>query len=366
MEVWVIKIGTSIIRGSEKNSTEKVIKSICESISDFISKENKVVIVTSGAVGLGCKKLSLKNRPNELSHLQAIAAIGQVNLMTLYEKEMNKFKKNIAQILITKADFNTRKSFKNASKTLKKLIDLNVIPIVNENDTIANEELKYGDNDTLSALVALAINAKKLILLTDINNLYSKDPKENIDATPIREVHDDIQLKEIKSSNINSNNLGDLKRGWGTGGITTKLIAAEIATKGGVTVQLADGRDNQNLKKIFNNEKIGTIFYPCDKPIGNKKSWLSHAIQSVGDIIVDDGACFAIQNKGASLLLVGIINTIGNFSANQPVRILNKDEKQVAKGITSMSSDSITSILNNKIKKSSSQIVVHRDVLVLS
>ena len=218
----------------------------------------------------------------------------------------------------------------------------------------------------MSALVALAINAKKLILLTDINNLYSKDPKENIDATPIREVHDDIQLNEIKSSNINSNNIGDLKRGWGTGGITTKLIAAEIATKGGVTVQLADGRDNQNLKKIFNNEKIGTIFYPCDKPIGNKKSWLSHAIQSVGDIIVDDGACFAIQNKGASLLLVGIINTIGNFSANQPIRILNKDEKQVAKGITSMSSDSINSILHNKIKKSSSQIVVHRDVLVLS
>ena len=210
------------------------------------------------------------------------------------------------------------------------------------------------------------INAKKLILLTDINNLYSKDPKENIDATPIREVHDDIQLNEIKSSNINPNNFGDLKRGWGTGGITTKLIAAEIATKGGVTVQLADGRDNQNLKKIFNNEKIGTIFYPCDKPIGNKKSWLSHAIQSVGDIIVDDGACFAIQNKGASLLLVGIINTIGNFSANQPIRILNKDEKQVAKGITSMSSDSINSILHNKIKKSSSQIVVHRDVLVLS
>ncbi len=214
--------------------------------------------------------------------------------------------------------------------------------------------------------MALAINAKKLILLTDINNLYSKDPKENIDATPIREVHDDIQLNEIKSSNINSNNIGELKRGWGTGGITTKLIAAEIATKGGVTVQLADGRDNQNLKKIFNNEKIGTIFYPCDKPIGNKKSWLSHAIQSVGDIIVDDGATFAIQNKGASLLLVGIINTIGNFSANQPVRILNKDEKQVAKGITSMSSDSIKSILHNKIQKSTSQIVVHRDVLVLS
>ena len=366
MKVWVVKIGTSIIRGSDKNSTEKVIRSLCKSISNFTSKGNKVVIVTSGAVGLGCKKLSYQNRPNELSHLQAIAAIGQVNLMTLYEKEMNKFNKNIAQILITKADFNTRKSFKNASKTLRKLIDLDVIPIVNENDTIANEELKYGDNDTLSALVALALNANKLILLTDINNLYSKDPKKNLDATPIKEVHDDIQLKEIKSSNINSKNNGKNIRGWGTGGITTKLIAAEIATKGGVTVQLADGRDNKNLMRIFDNEKIGTIFYPCDNPIGNKKSWLSHAIQSVGDIVLDDGACYAIKNKGASLLIVGIISTIGNFAANQPVRILNKEKKQIAKGITSMSSDTLNSILSNKIKKSQSQIVVHRDVLVLS
>ena len=365
MELCVIKIGTSILRGSKEKSTDDVIRGLCETINNFISKGNKIVIVTSGAVGLGCKKLSLKNRPYELSHLQAIAAIGQVNLMALYEKEMNRFKINIAQILITKADFNTRKSFENASRTLRKLIDLNVIPIVNENDTIANEELKYGDNDTLSALVALAINAKKLILLTDINTLYSKDPKENLDARPIKEVHDDIHLNKIKSSNVNPNNHANLKRGWGTGGINTKLIAAEIATKGGVTVQLADGRDNQNLIRIFNNEKIGTIFYPCTKPIGNKKSWLSHAIQSVGDIILDDGACYAIQNKGASLLLVGIIDTFGNFAANQPVRILNKNKKQVAKGITSMSSESINSILNSKIKSSYSQIVVHRDVLVL-
>ena len=229
MELWVIKVGTSILRGTENNSTQDVIKNLSNSIIHFISKGNKVVIVTSGAVGLGCKKLALKKRPDEISFLQAAAAIGQVKLMTLYEKEMNNFDKNVAQILITKTDFNTRKSFKNASETLKKLLDLDVIPIINENDTIANEELKYGDNDTLSALVALAINAKKLILLTDINNLYSKDPKENIDATPIREVHDDIQLNEIKSSNINSNNLGDLKRGWGTG---ERLLARGFLVEG--------------------------------------------------------------------------------------------------------------------------------------
>ncbi len=361
MELWVIKIGTSILRGSKNNSTEQVIKELCKSISGFLSAGNKVVIVTSGAVGLGCKKLSLKHRPNDLSQLQAIAAIGQVKLMSLYENEMKTYGKNIAQILVTKTDFNSRNSFENASKTIKKLIDLDVIPIVNENDTVANEELKYGDNDTLSALVSLAINANKLILLTDIDNLYSKDPRENKDATPIKEVHNGNQLNEIKSSNK-----GNLSKGWGTGGIATKLIAAEIATKGGITVQLADGRDKNNLLKIFNKQKIGTIFYPCNKPLGNKKSWLSHAIQTVGEIILDDGACFAIKNNGASLLLVGIIEVNGDFSANQPVTILNKNKKQIAKGITSMSSDSIYSSLNNKVNSLHSKIVVHRDVLVLT
>ena len=362
----IIKIGSSLIIDDKKIIRKKWLLEFAKDIKALRKKNKNIIIVSSGAIALGCKKLNITKKKLKIDQSQAVASVGQIELMNLFKEIFAIQKINISQILLTLEDTEIRRRAINAKRTIENLFNLNFIPIVNENDTIANEELKYGDNDTLSALVALAINAKKLILLTDINNLYSKDPKENIDATPIREVHDDIQLNEIKSSNINSNNLGDLKRGWGTGGITTKLIAAEIATKGGVTVQLADGRDNQNLKKIFNNEKIGTIFYPCDKPIGNKKSWLSHAIQSVGDIIVDDGACFAIQNKGASLLLVGIINTIGNFSANQPIRILNKDEKQVAKGITSMSSDSINSILHNKIKKSSSQIVVHRDVLVLS
>ena len=360
MELWVIKIGTSIIRGSENISTEDVIKKLCKHISNFISKGNKVVLVTSGAVGLGCKKLSLNQRPKELSHLQAMAAIGQVNLMSLYEKEMNKKGLNVAQILITKADFNTRDSFKNASKTLKKLISLDVIPIVNENDTISNEELKYGDNDTLSALVSVALNANKLILITDIDKLYSKDPKTNHDAKPIEEVNNN-ELQKIKEKNMKNHN-----NGWGTGGITTKLIAAEIATKSGVKVQLVDGRNESNLIDIFENKTIGTIFNPYEKPIGNKKSWLAHAIQTVGEITLDDGACFAIQNKGASLLLVGIIEITGNFSSNQPVRILNKNKKQVAKGITSMSSDSIKNIMNKKVDNTHSQIVVHRDVLALT
>ena len=360
MKIWVIKIGTSILRGTDKISTESVIKNLCRCLNTFINNGNKVVLVTSGAVGLGCQKLNLNRRPTDLSSLQATAAIGQVTLMTLYEKEMKKFGHNIAQILITKSDFNSRESFTNAFKTFKKLIDLNVIPIVNENDTISNDELKYGDNDTLSALVSLAIKANKLVLLTDIENLYSEDPRNNNDAHPIIEVNNK-QLKSIQDrNNQNYNNE------WGTGGIATKLIAAEIATKGGVEVQLADGRNENNLINLFKEKKIGTIFHPLDKPIGNKKSWLSYAIQTVGEIILDDGACFAIEKKGASILLVGIKDVLGEFTANQAVRILNRDNKEVAKGITSISSDSLKIFLKEKNNTHHSRIVVHRDVLALS
>ena len=361
MKLWVIKIGTSILRANGRSSTEKVIKNFCEHINNFMLKGNKVVLVTSGAVGLGCQKLALEERPNDLSSLQAVAAVGQVNLMNLYEKEMNKLGKNIAQILITKSDFNTRESFNNASKTFKKLIEFNVIPIVNENDSISNEELKYGDNDTLSALVALAINANKLILLTDIDKLYSDDPRKNNEAKPIFEVYNCEGIKEIKDKNNNN-----INQEWGTGGITTKLLAAEIATKGGIEVQLADGRDENNLQNIFEEKKVGTIFYPVDKPIGNKKSWLAHAIHTVGEIILDDGACLALLNKGASLLLVGITDVKGDFASNQPVRILNKEKKEIAKGITSLSSDYLKSNLKKNSNGSQSKVVVHRDVLALT
>ena len=360
MKTWVVKIGTSILRGTDETSTEEIIESLCKPLTKFILKGNKVVLVTSGAVGLGCKKLKLRTRPTELSTLQAAAAVGQVNLMTLYEKTMRNLGHNIAQILITKADFNSRESFNNASKTFKKLIDMNVVPIVNENDSVANEELKYGDNDTLSALVAIAINANKLILLTDIENLYSKDPRNNKDAHPIREVNNS-ELKKIQDKN-NKNYTNE----WGTGGITTKLIAAEIATKGGVEVQLADGRNEKNLVNIFDDKKVGTIFHPLDKPIRNKKSWLSHAIQTVGQITLDEGAYHAIKKKGASLLIVGVKKVEGHFTINQAVKIVTTNKKEVAKGITSMSSDSLKSFLKEKEKCNPSMIVIHRDVLALS
>ena len=358
MTIWVVKIGTSLLRGDDKNTTFDIINNYCSYISKAQNNGDKIILVSSGAVGLGCQKMSFKLRPKEIISLQASAAIGQLHLMALYEKAMNRFGYKVAQILITRSELGSRKSYKSASQTLKRLLEWDVIPIVNENDIISDEELKYGDNDTLSALVATAISADQLILLTDIDHLYSSDPKTNRKARPIKDINNSIELNKLELTNVQTS--------WGTGGITTKLTAAKIATQSGIKVQLADGRDPSILGELLDGKKIGTVFHPHPNPIGNRKSWLSYAIKPVGEIHLDNGASEAIKNKGASLLLVGVEKVNGNFISNQPVKVINTDGKEIAKGICSMSSDAIKIGIKSKAKATGSPLVIHRDVLVLT
>ena len=358
MTIWVLKIGTSLLRGSDKYTTFDIINNYCSYISKAQKKGDKIILVSSGAVGLGCHKMRLEMRPKDIISLQASAAIGQLHLMALYEKAMSKFGYNVAQILLTSSELGSRNSYRSASQTLKRLIEWDVIPIVNENDITSDEELKYGDNDTLSALVATAISADQLILLTDIDHLYSSDPKTNSKAKPIKDINNSTELNKLE--------LVDQQTTWGTGGIKTKLIAAKIATESGIKVQLADGRDPKTLGELLNGKKMGTIFHPHPKPIGNRKSWLSHAIKPVGEIYLDDGASEAIKNKGASLLLVGVKKVSGDFISNQPVKVVNNQGKEIAKGICSMSSDAIKIGINSKSTTTASPLVIHRDVLVLT
>ena len=358
MTIWVLKIGTSLLRGSDKYTTFDIINNYCSYISKAQKKGDKIILVSSGAVGLGCHKMRLDMRPKDIISLQASAAIGQLHLMALYEKAMSKFGYNVAQILLTSSELGSRNSYKSASQTLKRLIEWDVIPIVNENDITSDEELKYGDNDTLSALVATAISADHLILLTDIDHLYSSDPKTDSKAKPIKDINNSTELNKLE--------LVDQQTTWGTGGIKTKLIAAKIATESGIKVQLADGRDPKTLGDLLNGKRIGTIFHPHPKPIGNRKSWLSHAIKPVGEIYLDDGASEAIKNKGASLLLVGVKKVSGDFISNQPVKVVNNQGEEIAKGICSMSSDAIKIGINSKSTTTASPLVIHRDVLVLT
>jgi len=358
MTIWVLKIGTSLLRGSDKYTTFDIINNYCSYISKAQKKGDKIILVSSGAVGLGCHKMRLEMRPKDIISLQASAAIGQLHLMALYEKAMSKFGYNVAQILLTSSELGSRNSYRSASQTLKRLIEWDVIPIVNENDITSDEELKYGDNDTLSALVATAISADQLILLTDIDHLYSSDPKTDSKAKPIKDINNSTELNKLE--------LVDQQTTWGTGGIKTKLIAAKIATESGIKVQLADGRDPKTLGELLNGKKMGTIFHPHPKPIGNRKSWLSHAIKPVGEIYLDDGASEAIKNKGASLLLVGVKKVSGDFISNQPVKVVNNQGEEIAKGICSMSSDAIKIGINSKSTTTASPLVIHRDVLVLT
>jgi len=358
MTTWVIKIGTSLLRGNDTYTTFDIINHYCSYISKAQNKGDKIILVSSGAVGLGCQKMNFKIKPKEIISLQASAAIGQLHLMTLYEKVMGEFGYKVAQVLLTRSELGSRKSYKSASQTLKRLIEWNVIPIVNENDITSDEELKYGDNDTLSALVATSISADQLILLTDIDHLYSSDPKTDSFAKPIKNINN--------SSELNKFELANQQTSWGTGGIKTKLIAARIATESGIKVQLADGRDPKTLGELLDGKKLGTIFHPHPKPIGNRKSWLSHAIKPVGEIHLDRGASEAIKNKGASLLLVGVNKVSGNFISTQPVKVINHEGKEIARGICSMSSDAIKIGINSKSSTTGSPLVIHRDVLVLT
>ncbi len=361
MSLKVLKIGTSLLKGNERTSTAEVIGTFSQCISEGIDKGDRFVLVTSGAVGLGCQCIGIKKPPVDVVSLQAVAAIGQGQLMALYDQSMRKFHRRVAQVLLTRSDFGSRSRYNNASNTLKKLLDWGVLPVVNENDALSPEELRYGDNDTLSALVASALEADQLILLTDIDHLYSSDPRMDKEAKPIRDIHNAKELNSLIS--ISGAGQGGM---WGTGGMSTKLDAARIATTSGIEVHLADGRDPKTLKDLLNGCRGGTVFHANPKPIGNRKSWLAHALRPVGAIQLDQGACNALNHRGASLLLVGVKKVVGQFEANEPVKILTPEGEELARGLSSFSSQGLKTALESITSSGASPIVIHRDVLVLT
>ena len=354
MTLWVVKIGTSLLRGE----TATTIDGYARCFAGAMDRGDQVVLVTSGAVGLGCQKLGLTNRPDTVVALQAAAAIGQGALMALYERAMERHGRSVAQVLLTRSDLADRRRYQNASGTLRQLLNWGVLPVINENDALSPAELRFGDNDTLSALVAAAVEAQQLILLTDVDRLYSSDPRVDANAEPISDVRHPRELDSLEQG------AGDGGR-WGTGGMTTKLAAARIATASGITVQLADGRDPARLEALLSGERGGTVFHPHPEPLGNRRSWLAHVLRPEGELQLDAGACAALQHRGASLLLVGVTAVRGEFAANQPVQLLDPDGEDLGRGLCSMDSDQLRAAMNDPSPGESSPVVVHRDGLVL-
>ena len=354
MTLWVVKIGTSLLRGE----TAATIDGYARCFAAAMARGDQVVLVTSGAVGLGCQKLAMSTRPDTVVALQAAAAIGQGALMALYERAMARHGRSVAQVLLTRSDLADRRRYQNASGTLRQLLSWGVLPVINENDALSTAELRFGDNDTLSALVAAAVEAQQLILLTDVDRLYSSDPRVDADAEPISDVRHPRDLDQLEQG------AGDGGR-WGTGGMTTKLAAARIATASGITVQLADGRNPSRLEALLQGERGGTVFHPHPEPLGNRRSWLAHVLRPEGELQLDAGACDALKHRGASLLLVGVTAVRGDFAANQPVQLLDPQGQDVGRGLCSMDSDQLRAVMNAPSLGESSPVVVHRDALVL-
>jgi glutamate 5-kinase len=349
----VVKVGTSVLRGAGGRNTEEVIADLAASLCSLWQRGEPVVLVTSGAVGLGCTALGHGERPTELEGLQAAAAVGQGRLMTLYDQAFARHQRCVAQVLLTRGDLASRRRYQNACRTLEQLLAWGVTPVINENDTLATDELRFGDNDTLSALVAVAVQADELVLLTDIDSLYSGDPRSDADARPIPEVNN---LEELEALS------GVAKGGgrWGTGGMTTKLSAARIATASGIQVRLADGRDPAVLNAVLAGEPRGTLFRPSETPLSDRKGWLAHALLPKGSITIDAGAERALLDQGASLLAVGVREVEGDFNRRDAVRLLSLDGRELARGLTAMDSDELQE------RKGQRGLVVHRDQLVIT
>jgi glutamate 5-kinase len=364
----VIKIGTSsLTQGATGQLALSTIASLVETLSQLRQQGHQVILVSSGAVGVGCARLGLSDRPRTLSMKQAVAAVGQGRLMRIYDDMFTTLGQPMAQVLLTRTDLVQRSRYVNSYRTFRQLLQLGVIPVVNENDTVAVEELKFGDNDTLSAQVASLVGADWLFLLTDVEQLYSADPRSHPDAQPIYVVDNVEQLEALQVK------VGDRGSQWGTGGMMTKIEAARIATTAGVRTVITEGRRPENLPKILSGEALGTQFTPHTPPSNARKRWIASGVIPAGKLYLDEGAVKAICQAGKSLLAAGITEVEGEFERQDAVQLCDRTGREVARGLVNYSHDDLAKIRGHRSEDipallgyRGAETVIHRDNLVVS
>ena len=360
-KIIVIKIGSSLLVNDNKKIRKKWLLSFAKDIKKLKSQNKKIIIVSSGAIALGCKKMNINKMSLKLDKSQAIASIGQIELMNLFLETFSKIRLNISQILITLDDTEERRRSINAKRTFENLFQLDYIPIVNENDTIATSEIKYGDNDRLASRVAQITNADTLILLSDVDGLFTKNPKIFKDAKLIRNIKN--LNKEIQNVNIK----GYTK--LGSGGMSTKIEAAKICNLSGCNMIIANGLYLNPISRIENKNNC-TWFESRISKLQARKKWIISSISPKGFLIIDEGAKKAIIS-GKSLLAAGIKNVNGKFRKGDHIRIMDYKKKEFARGLSSFSSEEISKIKghhSNEIGKIlgyvSKSEVVHKDDMV--
>ncbi|MFH1848037.1 MAG: glutamate 5-kinase [Candidatus Omnitrophota bacterium] len=359
----VVKIGTRVLTDSRGYLDESRIKALAGQISQIRSGGIKVVLVSSGAIGSGMALLGLTHRPGSLSKLQACAAIGQSHLMQTYDKFFKEYGYLTAQVLLTQEDLNNRKRYLNAKNTISALLEQDVIPVVNENDTVSVEEIKFGDNDRLSSLVADLVGAELLVLLTDVDGLYSyEDHKKACEPIAVVDKITQDITKCIRSS----------KSRLSTGGMATKLEAARTAVNSGILCVIASGLKEGTLTDIASGKRVGTIFLPSQNKMAAKKRWLAHIAKTKGAIMVDAGAREALARRNKSLLASGIIGRTGVFNRKDIVSVMNEKNVEFARGVINFSSAEIDKIkglktaqMHEALGYRSGDEVIHKDDLAI-
>ncbi len=364
-DTWIVKVGSRSLTGDDGRLDRAQVANLARQLLTLVTHGKQVVLVSSGAVASGVGKLGLTSRPTDLASLQAVAAIGQTHLIQVYEQTFSEHGRHAAQILLTAAELDDRVAYLNVRNTLLRLLELGAIPIVNENDTVAVDELKttFGDNDRLAGMVAGLFQASVLVILSDVRGLYDRDPSD-ADAQVISTVDKiDDRVEEL---------VRDRKTGVSKGGMASKLATAKFVTSSGQPVIIAWGRETNVLERLLANESLGTLFLPQPKTLAPKKRWIGFSAQTAGTLVVDRGAIKAVCVDGRSLLAIGIREVRGEFGKGDVVSIVDEQSLEIARGLINYSALQVKQILgchSDRIEQILGQCpyeeVIHRDNLAI-
>ena len=361
----VVKVGSSLVTNDGRGLDEQAIGEWCRQMACLVRDGREVIMVSSGAIAEGMKRLGWTTRPQELHELQAAAAVGQMGLAHMYETKLRENGLGSAQVLLTHADLADRERYLNARSTLLTLLTHGVLPVINENDTVVNDEIKFGDNDTLGALVANLVEADALIILTDQKGLYTADPRRDPSATFVHEARaGDAKLEDMA---------GGAGSSIGKGGMITKILAAKRAAGSGASTVIAWGREPDALLRLTQGEAIGTLLVAQTQKQQARKQWMADHLQLRGSVTIDDGAVSKLKGDGSSLLPIGMTNVDGDFSRGEVIAILDSQGQEVARGLANYAAAEAR-LLCRKPSSQMSELLgyaaepemVHRDNLVLS
>lgn len=361
---WVVKIGSALLTNDGRGLNRTGITEWVEQMAALRRQGIEIVLVSSGAVAEGMSRLGWSKRPHALHEQQAAAAVGQMGLVQTYETAFQRFELHTAQVLLTHDDLSHRSRYLNARSTLRTLLEFGVVPVVNENDTVVTDEIRFGDNDTLGALVANLIEADLLVILTDQDGLCDKDPRQHADAKLIHETPVNAPELEVMASGSGG--------ALGRGGMLTKVRAARLAARSGTATVIAAGRQEGILKRVASGERVGTLFIPDTEPLIARKQWLAGHLQVRGRLTLDAGAVKVLRDSGKSLLPVGVKGVSGEFARGEMVTCLDEAGNEVARGLVNYSAADTKKIMGRPSRQIEALLgyvdepeLIHRDNLIL-